>query len=74
MRGMVQLMKAMEEVTIEAAVTGSYAKALQAFILNPLIPSGEIAKTILNEMLLAHKDYLPQFTKAIKEIEKNSSL
>jgi len=74
MRGMVQLMKAMEEVTIEAAVTGSYAKALQAFILNPLIPSGEIAKTILNEMLLAHKDYLPQFTKSIKEIEKNSSL
>ena len=38
-RGILQLMKAMEEVTIEAAVTGNYGTALQAFTLNPLIPS-----------------------------------
>jgi len=69
MRGMVQLMKAMEEVTIEAAVTGDYGKALQAFTINPLVPSGKIARTLLNEMLVAHKEHLPQFKETIKKIE-----
>lgn len=71
-RGLLQLMKAMEEITIEAAVTGDYGKALQAFILNPLIPSGTIAKKLLNEMLIAHKKYLPQFKEVIEKIEKYS--
>lgn len=68
-RGMVQVMKSMEELTISAAVTGNYKRALQAFTSNPLVPSGEIAKTILNEMLVAHKEHLPQFSDKIKEIE-----
>ncbi|WP_091348783.1 6-phospho-beta-glucosidase [Anaerobranca gottschalkii] len=71
-RGLLQLMKAMEEVTIEAAVTGNYGKALQAFILNPLIPSGNIAKKLLDEMLVVHKKYLPQFKEVIEKIEKNN--
>lgn len=69
-RGQVQLMKAMEELTIEAAVKGDYDAALQAFTMNPLIPSGTIAKKLLDEMLLAHKDYLPQFKDVIKAIDK----
>lgn len=68
-RGLVQVMKAMEEVTIEAAVTGSYGKALQAFTINPLVPSGKIARTLLNEMLVAHKKHLPQFAASIEKIE-----
>ncbi|EUJ26605.1 6-phospho-beta-glucosidase [Listeria grayi] len=60
-RGLLQVMKAMEELTIEAAVTGDYATALQAFTLNPLVPSGDLAKEVLDEMLEAHKAYLPQF-------------
>lgn len=68
-RGMVQIMKAMEQVTIEAAVTGDYGKALHAFTINPLVPSGQIAKTILDEMLVAHKKHLPQFADAIAKIE-----
>jgi 6-phospho-beta-glucosidase len=68
-RGALQLQKAMEECVIEAAVTGNYGKALQAFTLNPLIPSGNIAKDLLNEMLVANKDYLPQFRARIKELE-----
>lgn len=62
-------MKAMEEVTIEAAVTGNYGTALQAFTLNPLVPSGNVARTILNEMLVAHKRHLPQFADVIAKIE-----
>lgn len=69
-RGYIQLMKAMEEVTIEAAVTGDYGTALQAFTTNPLVPSGTTAKKVLNEMLVAHKDYLPQFKEAIGKVER----
>ena len=71
-RGMLRLMKDMELVTIEAAVTGDYGKALQAFTLNPLVPSGGIARTVLDEMLLAHKKHLPQFADKIAELEKQS--
>lgn len=60
-RGMLQLMKSMEQETILAAISGDYNKALQAFIINPLVPSGNVAKTVLDELLLAHKKYLPQF-------------
>lgn len=60
-KGLLQLMKAMEELTIEAAITGDYATALQAFTLNPLVTSGDIAKVVLDEMLEAHKEHLPQF-------------
>jgi len=62
-KGLLQVMKAMEEVTIEAAVTGDYGKALQAFTLNPLVISGSKAKDLLDEMLEAHKEHLPQFFK-----------
>lgn len=72
-RGMLQVMKGMEELTIKAAITGDYGAALNAFTTNPLIPAGTLAKTILDQMLYAHKDYLPQFADKIKEIEKNQS-
>lgn len=69
-RGLLQLMKDMELTTIEAAVTGNYQKALQAFTLNPLVPSGKIAKTILDELLIAHKNHLPQFKETIAKLER----
>jgi len=62
-RGLLQSMKAMEELTIEAAVTGDYGKALQAFTANPIVTSGNKAKELLDEMLEAHKEHLPQFNK-----------
>ena len=60
-RGLLQSMKAMEELTIEAAMTGSYDKALQAFTANPIVTSGTKAKELLDEMLEAHKEFLPRF-------------
>lgn len=68
-RGPLQIQKSMEECVIEAAVTGDYGKALQAFTINPIITSGEIAKNLLDEMLVANKEYLPQFKEAIEKIE-----
>jgi 6-phospho-beta-glucosidase len=31
--------------------------------INPLVPSDRTAKQLLDEMLLAHKEYLPNFFK-----------
>ena len=69
-RGWLQVMKNMELCVCEAAVTGDYGMALQAFILNPQVPSGETAKKVLDELLIAHKKYLPQFAKKIAQLEK----
>ena len=67
--GWLKLMKSMELLVCEAAVTGDYATALQAFTINPLIPSGKTAERILDELLVAHKRYLPQFADKIAELE-----
>ncbi|MBW6410327.1 6-phospho-beta-glucosidase [Clostridium weizhouense] len=69
-RGMVQLMKSMEQSTILAAINGDYNEALHAFTINPLVPSGKVAKEVLDELLLAHKEYLPQFEEVISKLEK----
>lgn len=68
-RGMLQLMKAMEETVIQAAVHGDYDKAMDAFTINPLVTSGKLAKELLNELLVAHKKHLPQFKDKIAELE-----
>ena len=62
-KGLVQLMKAFELAACEAAVTGDYGKALHAMMINPLVASQATAKIVLDELLEAHKDYLPQFFK-----------
>ncbi len=69
-KGWLQMMKNMELCVCEAAVTGDYNMLLQAFALNPLIPFGESAKQVLNELLVSHKKYLPKFNKIICELEK----
>lgn len=60
-RGLVQQVKSFERVAIEAAINGDYATALLAMTINPFVPSDRVAKVILDEMLEAHKEYLPQF-------------
>jgi 6-phospho-beta-glucosidase len=60
-RGLVQQIKSFERISAEAAVTGDYNKAILALTINPLTPSDTIAKEIVDEMLEAHKEHLPQF-------------
>ncbi|WP_285856740.1 MULTISPECIES: 6-phospho-beta-glucosidase [Bacillaceae] len=62
--GLIQQIKSFERVAIEAAITGSYEKALLALCIHPLITSEEVAKKILDELLEVHKPYLPQFFKS----------
>lgn len=59
--GLVQQIKSFERTVIEAAITGDYNTALVAMTINPLIPSQTVGKVILDEMLEAHKEYLPNF-------------
>lgn len=67
--GLVQEIKNFEKLVIDAAVTGDYHTALMAMSMNPLVPSDKMAKILLDELLVAHKDYLPQFKDEIAKIE-----
>ena len=61
--GLVQQLKAFEILTTNVALSGNYNDALVAMSINPLVQSEITAKKILDEMLEAHKKYLPQFYK-----------
>ena len=60
-RGLMQVVKAYEELTVEAGVTGDYNTALQALTMHPLTPSATVAKKILDDIIRENKDYLPQY-------------
>jgi 6-phospho-beta-glucosidase len=60
-RGLIQLVKAYEELTIQAAVNGDRSAALQALTLHPLVPSAAVARRLLDDILREHAAYLPQF-------------
>lgn len=61
--GIVRQIKSFERLTTDAAVSGSRIKALTALNLNPLVPSDRIGQLVLDEMLVSHKKYLPNFFK-----------
>ena len=61
-RPLITAIKAYERLTIEAAVTGSYAAAVQALTVHPLVMSYSLARRIVDEYLQVHRAYLPQFT------------
>ncbi|MDN5387667.1 MULTISPECIES: 6-phospho-beta-glucosidase [Bacillus] len=67
--GPICLMKKFEQLVIEAAVTGDYNTAYSAMITNPLVSSDHIAQKVLDEMLEAHKRYLPQFFEEVRAHE-----
>ena len=60
-RGLMQSVKAYEELTIEAGVNGDYSSSLQALTIHPLVSSANVAKSILDDIIKENKDYLPQF-------------
>jgi len=60
-RPLCQQAKAWESATVKAGVTGSRRDAVYAMMVNPLVPSYEVAKALVDEMLEANREYLPQF-------------
>ena len=61
--GIIQTLKAIERIVIDAAVSGDYGKMLVAMTINPLIADDRLAKKLLDEMLKVNKEYLPNFFK-----------
>jgi 6-phospho-beta-glucosidase len=58
---LIQQIKSFERTVVEAAITGDYNTAMAAVTINPLVPSQHTGKILLDEMLEAHKAYLPNF-------------
>jgi alpha-galactosidase len=50
-----------QEMIAVAALEGDRQLALQAMVNDPLVPSLEIARKMLDELIEAHAEYLPQF-------------
>lgn len=57
----IQMIKSFERLVCEAAVSGNRDIAIAALNVNPLIPSDKLANILFDELLEAHKAYLPQF-------------
>jgi 6-phospho-beta-glucosidase len=62
-RGLVQTVKAYEELTIQAALTGSREIAIEALMANPLVGSFGKASRFFDHVLENEHSYIPQFYK-----------
>ena len=60
-RGLVQAMKAYEELAIAAALSGDRGVALEALMANPLVARYSIAAPLLDALLDANRAHLPRF-------------
>ncbi len=60
-RGLVVTMKEYERLTIEAAQKRDRGLLLKALIIHPLIPSFDVAKALLQDVLEVNSPYLPEF-------------
>lgn len=60
-RGLLQVVKAYEELTVEAAVHGDVDAAVQALTIHPLVASAEIAQKLVADIITENRSYLPQF-------------
>ena len=58
--GMIQTIKTFERMAVKAAVEGKRKDAIAALNLNPLIGSDKLAHVVFDELVAAHKKYLPQ--------------
>ena len=61
MQNIIRGVKTYERYTVNAALNGCKTSAIRALMANPLVQDMEIAIEAFEEMLQAHKEYLPQF-------------
>ena len=60
-RGLMQLIKAYETLTVHSAVKGDRELAFQALLSHPLMPDAKKCRELLNELLEINKPYLKNF-------------
>ena len=61
MKEYIQMIKAYERHAVNAALTGDREEAIRAMVMNPLMSDLNTSMACFEEMLEAHKEYLPQF-------------
>lgn len=61
--GLCRHIKSFEKLTAKAAIEGNRETALFALTMNPLVQDEALAKALLEELMEAHREYLPQFYK-----------
>ncbi len=59
--GMMKSVKAYERLAVKAGLYGDYNAALSSLLVHPLIGDYNKAKPLLDEMIEANKEFLPQF-------------
>ena len=59
--GLIQGVKAYEKLAMKAGLGGDSDAALAALLTNPLIGDSRKAKAVFDDLLEAHKEYLPRF-------------
>ncbi|MCP4644511.1 MAG: 6-phospho-beta-glucosidase [bacterium] len=57
-RGLMQLVKAYETMTVQAAVSGDRETAFQAMLMHPLMPDARGSRAVLDELLDINKSHL----------------
>jgi 6-phospho-beta-glucosidase len=57
--GLMKTIKAYEHLTVKAAVERSYAQALKALTIHPLVQDFGLAQKVLDGYLSMHGDYFP---------------
>jgi 6-phospho-beta-glucosidase len=60
---LIEPLKAYERLTVQAAVEGSYGKAIEALTLHPLVGSEPLGRAIVDDYLEAHGDLLAHIRK-----------
>lgn len=59
--GYVHMMKTFERLVCQAVITGDKNLAVTALNMNPLCQSDADANIVVEELIKAHQEYLPQF-------------
>jgi len=65
----IQEAKHYEKLAVKAAMEGNYSAALEALVISPLLHSFNKSRSVLDDLLVAHKQHLPNFAKTIARIE-----
>lgn len=59
-KGLMEQQLASEKLLVQGAVEGSYEKVWKSFAMNKTVPSASVAKEILDEMIIANKEFWPE--------------
>ena len=59
-KGLMEQQVSVEKLVVEAWIEGSYLKMWQALTLSATVPSAKVAKELLDDLIEANKDFLPE--------------